>query len=290
MTIDRSSGSTAPPATAGFLLAAGRALDGLIDRGTLLVDGRARQGMLAVFSTRLSRIVAPVTIFERRLAGLSGGVDGAATTPDDLEAWLARLERYPELAYLVGTCFHDWRSAMAEVLERLESDRAMLERTPSRCPRPPRRARGSSAIGAPGGAVFATKRRATDSSIEPSSISATSLLQEKPISSAQLTTRVQSQREPNTPLGPRISVSENRDERGYFFGGMSSRGTHWGPSLVSMQVVPSGQSTSGQPMLKDAARDEGASGTAEVPTPARTVIKGAPMLRSSILEVDMAEV
>jgi type 2 lantibiotic biosynthesis protein LanM len=83
----------------------------------------ARLDLLRMFDARVNAITSPLLEYERQLAA-SVAVLGPGTAPD----WHERFERFPVLAYLLGTAFAQWRTFAEEMFARLAADLPELGR------------------------------------------------------------------------------------------------------------------------------------------------------------------
>lgn len=77
----------------------------------------ARHDLLRMFDARVNAIVSPLLEYERQLAASTAAL-GPPASPD----WLERFERFPVLAYLLGTAFAQWRTFAHEMFARLAAD------------------------------------------------------------------------------------------------------------------------------------------------------------------------
>ncbi|MFC8450939.1 DUF4135 domain-containing protein [Kitasatospora sp. NPDC057223] len=124
-------GTTAPGAlTAAFAAAA----DELLPHGAggilgIPVTGRARADLAGTLTGRL--VEACNLAFCHELQAVTGRPratdwDAAGGLDTSQEGWLARLERLPALAYLVGTVCRQWQHVQTELFARLAADHALL--------------------------------------------------------------------------------------------------------------------------------------------------------------------
>ncbi|MGZ5441899.1 MAG: type 2 lanthipeptide synthetase LanM [Thermoanaerobaculia bacterium] len=83
----------------------------------------ARDDLLRMFDTRVNAIVSPLFEYERQLAASTAAL--GKMSPTD---WPERFERFPVLAYLLGTAFEQWRTFAREMFARLAADLPELGR------------------------------------------------------------------------------------------------------------------------------------------------------------------
>ncbi|WP_030265983.1 DUF4135 domain-containing protein [Streptomyces sp. NRRL B-24484] len=123
--------TSAPGALTAAFGAAARALlpDGPGGILGVPVTDRARKDLADALTTRLTEACNLSLCHELQAAtgrpratdwDAAGGLDTSA------EGWLARLERLPALAYLVGTVCRQWQHVQTELFARLAADRALL--------------------------------------------------------------------------------------------------------------------------------------------------------------------
>ncbi|KQV18808.1 MULTISPECIES: DUF4135 domain-containing protein [unclassified Kitasatospora] len=126
------SAETSAPGALGaaFVAAAGELLP--YGTGGILgvpVSDRARADLAGTLTGRL--VEACNLAFCHELQTLTGRPratdwDAAGGLDTSQEGWLARLERLPALAYLVGTVCRQWQHVQTELFARLAADRALL--------------------------------------------------------------------------------------------------------------------------------------------------------------------
>ncbi|MFD0530624.1 DUF4135 domain-containing protein [Kitasatospora arboriphila] len=123
--------TTAPGALTAAFGAAARALlpDGPGGILGVPVTDRARGDLASALTARLTEACNLSLCHELQAAtGLPRATDwdAAGGLDTSVEGWLARLERLPALAYLVGTVCRQWQHVQTELFARLAADRALL--------------------------------------------------------------------------------------------------------------------------------------------------------------------
>ena len=119
-------------AIAMLLLAPREFLSDAVAKCGLTALPGAINDMLAVFARRLIQLTGPVLEFELRLAATNAELFnrlGGKVQPSvdgTIKAWVSRLERFPGLAYLIGSAYLGWRRWMGEIIERLAADQHLL--------------------------------------------------------------------------------------------------------------------------------------------------------------------
>ena len=125
-----SPGAPLPPWAAAFLELAEHEDLSAAARGvaaTFDATESARADLVRLFTMRTGAILSPLAEFEAQLAA-SAAVLGSSTAPAQPGPWLERCERFPVLAYLLGTAFVQWRELLAEMFARLAADLPELGR------------------------------------------------------------------------------------------------------------------------------------------------------------------
>src|SRR5439155_7674533 len=103
-----------------------RAAAALLDwRGGTLegieLTGDARDDVAGALGVPMWRACEAAIAFELKLNEIPADEPAAAVLDVSLEGWLARLERLPGLAYVVGTTCCQWRRSVTEIFSRLRA-------------------------------------------------------------------------------------------------------------------------------------------------------------------------